>query len=151
MKNATRLLAMFALLFAFGCAKTPPPGKSTTAAAVPTPVPVSIENRTWDLVSLSENTNPLGAGGKPATLRLDSATRRASGSAGCNRYSGPYALVGDSLTFGAAMATKMACPDGMELETSYLKALDNFMTWSATDSTLTLSGGAGPLAVFRAE
>jgi heat shock protein HslJ len=129
----TRTLALVLALAAFGCKGTPAP---------------SIEDRDWDLVALGERDHPLGAGGKPATLRFDSATKRAGGNAGCNRYNAAYVLHGDSVSFAAAMATKMACPDGMELENAWLGTIDKLVTWSATESTLVLAGPDGPLARF---
>lgn len=49
-----------------------------------------------------------------------------SGSAGCNNYSATYEIDGEKITFGPAIATRMACskPEGiMEQETVYLAAL----------------------------
>jgi heat shock protein HslJ len=131
-----RAVAILLLLLAFiaGCKKTR-----------------TIEDRTWVLVAIGERTNPLGNGGRPATLRLDRASGRAAGSAGCNRYAGPYTLRGDSLTFGPAISTKMACTEGMELESAWLGALATFVTWDATDSSLTLHGSTGAQARFRPE
>lgn len=129
-----------------GCGRTPPadaPPKTVTAAR-------PITERDWRLVSLGENTDPKGSGGQPITLRLDAATTRASGFAGCNRYSAGYVLTADSLKFTAPISTKMACADGMDVESSFLSALSTIATYQATDSTLTLSGPAGPLARFRA-
>ena len=143
----TRLVSLLVALALVGCAKTPPDGGNTTppqAQAQP-----SIEDRDWDLVALGERDHPLGAGGKPATLRFDAAAKRAAGNAGCNRYSAGYRLAGDSLSFEAAISTKMACPDGMELENAWLGAMAQVVTWSATDSILTLAGAAGPLARFE--
>ena len=125
-----------------GCAKTPkPPAEQAKTQR-------SIEDRDWELVSLGALDHPLGAGGKPATLRFDSSTKRAGGNAGCNRYNAPYVIVGDSLRFEAAMSTKMACTDGMELESAWFGAMSHVATWSATDSTLMLAGPEGPLARF---
>jgi heat shock protein HslJ len=107
---------------------------------------VKIENRDWDVVQVGEMQNPQGNGGRPATLRLDTEAQRAAGNAGCNRYSATYHLSGDSLSFGPAISTKMACAQGMELETAWLGALAKVVTWSATESTLTLDGADGPLA-----
>jgi heat shock protein HslJ len=137
------------------CGKTPrqdaavPPPPSQGAA--PPAASASIEDRTWVLVVIGEHMNPLGNGGRPATLKLERASGRASGNAGCNRYSGPYTLRGDSLTFGPAISTKMACVNGMELENAWLGALSNFTTWTATDTSLTLNGTGGVLARFRPE
>ena len=79
---------------------------------------------------------------------IDAATKRAGGNAGCNRYNATYVLAGDSLRFDAAISTRMACPDGMELENAWLGAMSHVVTWSATDSTLTLAGADGPVARF---
>ena len=140
--RTTVVLLLVALALA-GCAKTP------KAPAEQAKAQRSIEDRDWELVSLGERDHPLGAGGKPATLRFDAAARRAGGNAGCNRYSAAYVLAGDSLRFEAAMSTRMACTEGMELESAWLGAMSHVATWSATDSTLTLGGREGPLARFE--
>jgi len=138
----TRLVSLLFVVALAGCAKTEKRDAIPESAR-------SIENRDWNLITLGELDHPLGAGGKPATLRFDAETRRAGGNAGCNRYNAAYVLAGDSLHFEAAMSTKMACVDGMELENAWLGAMAHVVTWSATDSTLTLSGPDGPLARFE--
>jgi putative lipoprotein len=140
-----RVVSLLVALVLTGCAKTPP----EKAPAEQAKAQRSIEDRDWELVSLGTLDHPLGAGGKPATLRFDAAAHRAGGNAGCNRYSAAYVLAGDSLRFEAAMSTKMACTDGMELESAWLGAMSHVATWSATDSTLTLGGPEGPLARFE--
>src|SRR5689334_16539204 len=109
---------------------------------------VAVEDRDWDLVALGERDHPLGNGGRPVTLRFDSKTRTAGGNAGCNRYNGPYVLTADSVRFGPAISTKMACAEGMDVENAWLGALDRFRTWSVEDSVLVLEGDGGPLARF---
>jgi len=118
---------------------------SRAPAAAPDP----ITNLDWDLSVIDGLPSPLGAGGRPVTLRLDAAASRGGGFAGCNRYSAPYRMHGDSLSFGPAISTKMACTEGMDLERRFLVALPVITTFSRTDSTLTLSGPSGPLAQFR--
>ena len=76
---------------------------------------------------------------------------RAPGFAGCNRYSAPYTIAGDSLGFGPAISTKMACAEGDSLERAYLAIIPDVTGYQATDSTLTLTGSSGALAVFRAQ
>ena len=131
-----RLVSMLVVLALAGCAAHKSPARS-------------IEGRDWDLVALGERDHPLGNGSKPATLRLDAATKRAGGNAGCNRYNAAYVLAGDSLRFEAAMSTRMACDEGMDLETAWLGAMSHVATWSATDTTLELEGPDGRLARFR--
>ena len=141
--------AVLVLLVALeGCTRKPAAREPAEAQAPGTGLR-SIEDRDWELVALGGRDHPTGAGGKPATLRLDTAANRAVGNAGCNRYSGAYSLKGDSLAFGPAISTKMFCADGMELESAWLGAMAKVTTWSATDSTLELSGAPGLLARFE--
>jgi len=110
----------------------------------------SLDNREWALVALGEVAAPVGAGNRPATIQFDPTTGRAAGFAGCNRYSAGYTVAGDSLTFGPAISTKMACADGDQLERGYLAMLPAIRSYALSDSTLTLNGSDGPLARFRA-
>jgi heat shock protein HslJ len=157
--RASPTLLGLALLAQLGCAKAPEATTDTTmsaatpsvAAAVDSTTAPRVTDRDWELVALGEMaTAPTGGGGKPATLRLDAAETRASGFAGCNRYSGHYTLAADSLSFGALVSTKMFCQDGDALERTYLAMLAAVRTWQATDSTLTLSAAGAPLATFQA-
>ena len=139
-------------LIASACAKSPGDRMSdsamsrSTAASSP-----SIIERDWSLVALGDSAAPLGSGGKPATVRFDSAAGRASGFAGCNRYSAPYDITGDSVGFGPAISTKMACADGDTLERAFLAIFPSVTGYQATDSTLTLTGSSGALARFKAQ
>jgi heat shock protein HslJ len=45
-----------------------------------------------------------------AHLHLNADGKQATGSDGCNRFFGVYALEGDKLTFGMMGSTRMACP-----------------------------------------
>jgi putative lipoprotein len=72
------------------------------------------------------------------TLMLDDGT--ASGSGGCNNYTGPYEVDGDSLTIGPIAGTMMACEEPkMTVETTYLQALEATDAWSVDGSELVLS------------
>jgi heat shock protein HslJ len=133
------------LLSVSACGPKPPASEAPPAAAT-----ASLDSREWALVGLGEIAAPLGAGGRPATIQFDPTTGRAAGFAGCNRYSAGYTIAGDSLTFGPAVSTKMACVDGDELERGYLAMLPAVRTYALSDSTLTLNGSDGPLARFGA-
>jgi heat shock protein HslJ len=133
---------LLGVLSAMACGRTP--GAARPAA------PSSIVDREWELVALAEETNPRGAGGRPVTLRLDAASGRAVGFAGCNRFSASYTLTGDRLTFGAPISTRMACSEGMDLERRFLVTLELLTGYQANDDTLALSGPEGPLLRFRA-
>jgi heat shock protein HslJ len=151
-----RVLVLIAGLVAVGCqpmANKPGPAAQSQAAtpapAAPSAPAPAITDVDWNLVQIGEQANPLGAGGRPVTLRLDSARMRAAGFGGCNRYGASYTLRGDSLSFGPGMSTKMACPDGMALEDTWLRTLPRIVTFAATESTLTLKTADGPIATLR--
>ncbi len=78
-----------------------------------------------------------------ATLLLEDGT--ASGSTGCNRFTGTYELVGDALTFDDAFAmTRMACPeDQSAVEDGYTANLVLAATWSVEDGFLALADTDG--------
>jgi heat shock protein HslJ len=99
-------------------------------------------------VEVGGQTAPTGAGGRRATLVFDADSARMGGFAGCNRYGGTYTLAGDSLRFGPVMMTKMACTEGMPLETRLASVLEATRRVEHSSTQLTLFGEAGPLARF---
>jgi len=83
------------------------------------------------------------------TLAFD-AENRASGSAGCNRFTTGYSQDGEKVTFGATATTRMMCagPEGvMEQEAQYLKALETVATGRLEGDSLELRTATGALAV----
>ena len=73
-----------------------------------------------------------------------------SGRFGCNGFGGRYAILGDIITAGEVRSTMMACPD-MGFESSGLAVLNRpmQMRWSS-GRQLTLTNGAGSIALERA-
>ncbi len=85
-----------------------------------------------------------------ATLLLEDGT--ASGSTGCNRFSGGYTLEGQSLTFDPAVTmTRMACPqEETAVEDGYMTALPRTASWVIEDGWLSLTDDLGePLLDFE--
>lgn len=77
---------------------------------------------------------------------------RVSGSAGCNQYSGGYAVNGSSLTFGPLAATKMWCADpegSMEQEQRYLGLLGQVRRYRIDGAQLWLTADDGRVLVLR--
>ncbi len=63
-----------------------------------------------------------------------------SGSTGCNQYSGPYSVDGDSLELGQLAQTQMACaPPADRIEQSYVAALGRVAGWRLDGEGLVLS------------
>jgi heat shock protein HslJ len=110
----------------------------------------SMSGGDWELVELRGQPAPLGAGARRATLRFDADSARISGFGGCNRYFGTYTLDDDepSLRFGAIGMTRMACSQGMELETQLAQALSQTMRYTMQEDRLTLLDASAALAVF---
>ena len=82
------------------------------------------------------------AEGSGQTLLLDGG--HASGSGGCNRFAGGYALDGDRLSFEPLASTRMACePAVLQAESDYFAALGLTAQASLADGELVLSDAAG--------
>lgn len=75
---------------------------------------------------------------------------RASGSAGCNRFTASYVQDGDELTLGPAAATRKMCagPEGiMEQEARFLKALETVASGRFEGDSIELRTATGAMAV----
>jgi heat shock protein HslJ len=56
---------------------------------------------------------------------------------------GVYELNGDALRFSGIGSTRMACPDGMDVESGFLSALMRVAKWRVTGQQLELSDSTG--------
>ena len=62
------------------------------------------------------------------------------GNTGCNQFTAPYSVDGDSLEIGDLAMTKMACePPRDEVERQYVRALGQVTTWAMDGDELVLS------------
>ena len=119
----------------------------------PAPSGPGLEDTRWGLATLGAAEVGPGAGGNPVDLTLSAEEQRAAGFSGCNRYSGAYSREGDSqhgtpLKIGPTAGTMMACPEGMELEQTYLQMLGKVDAFRLVDGTLVLLAGGEELATF---
>lgn len=74
---------------------------------------------------------------------------RVTGSTGCNRLTGTFALTdGNTIRFSPLATTRMMCPDS-DTEARFMKALEAADTYLVTDSSLTLSNGKTVVARFN--
>ena len=99
-----------------------------------------LENRPWVLVS------GIAVPLTPATASPSAtfAEGRVGGSTGCNRFTGPYTLDGDSLEIGQIASTRMACiPPADRVERSYLGALGKAASWRLDGEQLVLADADG--------
>ena len=82
-----------------------------------------LSGTTWKLSQLDGRLALGEAEAKVATMQLDVATQRVTGSTGCNRYSGGFALEGDAIRFSPAAMTRMVCPAAAMLQESAFAAM----------------------------
>lgn len=107
-----------------------------------------LTNVEWTLVSIDGQ--PV-VDGSTVTLTLDAAGE-ASGTGGCNRYSGQYTIDGDAIAFGMLISTLMACVDDdiTAQEAAYFAALDAVTGYTLEAGRLTLTDDDGGELVFKA-
>lgn len=82
-----------------------------------------LESTFWKLVELNGKSVPELAGGQQVHLVFSAGETRVNGFAGCNRFFGQYVLDGEKLSFSALGSTMMACPEGMDTEQAFLRAI----------------------------
>lgn len=99
----------------------------------------------WRLVSLG----PAGSeadvvAGTTITLRLGD-DGRASGSTGCNSYSGTYEVRGDTISFGRLVSTRRACLDqnANQQEQRFLSLLEAASSFRLSPNRLTVFSDRG--------
>lgn len=113
--------------------------------------PVSPEGVEWRLTGYRSGDElvevPLAV---DATLRLEEGS--ASGSLGCNDFSGSYTIDGAALTFDPFAVTEMACLGGaVPVEQGYLENLTATATWSLVDGILDLADDEGSVILTYEE
>lgn len=79
----------------------------------------------WVLMEMDGKAPPATAADRHPELRLDSASARAEGSGGCNRFAADFKqTAGAALSFGAPAASKMGCTPAInQLERDFFGAL----------------------------
>ena len=104
-----------------------------------------VENTHWRLVHLRDSPIVEASLQREAYLVLNSASRRVTGSGGCNQISGSYKLKRDQLTFGHMSVTMMACARGMETEKDFLAELRRAAKWKIEGPNLELFDAGGTM------
>jgi len=109
------------------------------------------EGNRWELVRWGDRMVPHGDNGEPVILAFKDG--RASGHAGCNRYSagvtfGPHA---GKVKVLPGISTRMACePRRMEFEAAFIQAFEASTRYRIEGERLLFeSGAASPLEFYR--
>jgi heat shock protein HslJ len=121
---------------------------STILKYTATPV-VPITTGTWHATAV--NNGNAAVSSVPASVDLTATfgtDGQVTGSSGCNTFSGPYTLTGDTISIGPLASTRKACAaDAMTLETQYLTALQASKAVELAPTTLGLRDANGATQV----
>lgn len=136
MNHRTAVLATVLLCVPLGFARSNPQQAPQTPAARPN---VALTGTHWTLTRLNGDVVTTEPGKAAPYIELDDASKRLSGSGGCNRLLGSYDGEGSSLRFRQMASTMMACPaNAMTHEQAFIKALDTVTSYRIRGSTLVL-------------
>jgi copper homeostasis protein (lipoprotein) len=96
----------------------------------------------WTLVELDGTPLDLAGDERGPSLLLDLEESSVTGSGGCNRVVGSFALAEDELRFGALATTRMACSEAvMKREQDFLAALARVTAYGLEEQSLVLLAG----------
>ena len=112
----------------------------------------NLENKNWNLSHIGAaeiKAEPMSVG--IPSLQFDAATKRVSGSDGCNRIMGSYNIQGEHIKLGQIARTQRYCNQARELSQQYNTALDRVTAYQVYDQTLRLLDRHGnPVLQFSA-
>jgi heat shock protein HslJ len=106
-----------------------------------------IQDAYWMLVSLEGETIQTPADTRTAYIRFEENETDVNGYAGCNKFSGNYALNGDSLQLSDLSTTRMSCP-AMQTENKLMEVLRRADAFRISGDVLTLFAGGKAVATF---
>jgi heat shock protein HslJ len=141
-KQRTAVAALVLLTLA-ACGKL----NGSTASSSSLGPTVTTAGTDWrvDSVTVDGRTVPAPQG---ADMSFDKG--RVSGSSGCNHFSAPVDVQGDTLTVGEITSTLIGCPKNIrEYEKALLKTLRGKLTAQREDGKLTLQAPGGDRVVLR--
>lgn len=104
---------------------------------------VALVNKQWQLSMLGEQAITAEVTKQVPYLTFNKDDSNLVGFAGCNRFRGSYAAVGDSVSLTQLSTTKKMCFQQMNLETQFLTLLSATDNFKVTDQVLTLYSISG--------
>jgi len=149
MKCFHHLIFLAVISLAFGCAESPSTPTSPSSLGGSLIVTDQELAGIWNLLSMQPTGQPDQPTPPGARYTLSFADGRLSTRVDCNMCSGGFALSGQTLTAGPALAcTRAACPT-MAFENAYTSLLSGDSTITLSGSTLVLSSSRGVLRFAR--
>jgi len=125
--------------------------EGAVSPAAPAPeTEVNLVETAWRLVEINGLEVRPAAPDRVPYMILQEEENLFGGYGGCNRFGGLYELAGERLSFLSIRSTKMACPETMELEARFMRALNQTAGWKISDEKLSLQAEDGSvLATFE--
>jgi heat shock protein HslJ len=114
---------------------------------------ISLDDTQWRLIELMGRPIPATMTSvNEVTLKFIKEGNRVSGFSGCNTYAGGYATPEPSkISFSQMLSTMKACPSNMDLESAYLKMLQEVDNYAIEGNVLSLKKAKmAPVARFEA-
>ena len=139
----TRIVTVALLALAMACGR-----RSTSEAEAGANVTndgTPLRSTYWKLTALGSGPVNVADSQREPHIILQADSKQVNGSGGCNRMFGSYELSGETLTFSGIGSTKMACPDVMDVEASFLPALQRVARWRISGQQLELLDSTGAL------
>ena len=104
----------------------------------------------WNVTELEGQPVVVSPDNQPQLLFFPGQVSRVSGSTGCNKLNGSFALTGGHLIkFSPLATTKMTCKEG-NVESKFLDALGKVNNWTIINNQLFLSNGKMLMAKLKA-
>ena len=139
------------LLFTLACAMTLVVGCGTTNSTAAEPAKPLVGTQ-WTLAEMDGKALTAPEGLRTPSLQLDSATKRASGTSGINRFFGSYESSGVNLKFGPLAGTKMGGPPAaMAVEGAFMKAMASVTSFNIASNRLELKAGDKTVLSFQSQ
>jgi len=104
-------------------------------------------NKQWSLEYLKWQGTQYEIESKGPTLKFEN-DGKISGNGGCNNFFSTFILHGRTIEFGEIGTTRMMCEGAMELEGTYLKALDHEIRAIFNENKLVLYSDGGNKMIF---
>lgn len=112
----------------------------------------SLTNTHWQLSMLGTHAITPDVTQRNPHLTFNQDNNKVVGFAGCNRFSGNYEALANSVNLTQLLTTEKLCFQQMNLETQFLTALSETDNYEVVDNTLTLySNGGIALGQFTAQ
>ncbi|MEG0488431.1 MAG: META domain-containing protein [Acinetobacter sp.] len=131
LKSAITTALITTTLLAAGC--TSMPSKDQQANNI-----TLLQNKNWTLTHIGATEYKTKTSSRNVPNIQFGSDLRVSGTDGCNRLMGLYAIKGEHITLGQLASSKMLCKDSMQLSNNYNEALNKVTAYQVYDKTLKL-------------